>query len=51
MVSEPNYDTENVFPDLLTIEIKKQTFMNKPVYLHLPILEIGKTIMCEFWYD
>lgn len=25
--------------------------MNKPVYSHLPILEIGKTIMCEFWYD
>ena len=25
--------------------------MNKPVYLGLPILEISKTQMYEFWYD
>ena len=25
--------------------------MNKPVYLGLLILEIGKTLMYEFWYD
>ena len=25
--------------------------MNKPVYLGLPILEIRKTLMYEFWYD
>ena len=25
--------------------------MNKPVYLGLPILEISKTLMYEFWYD
>ena len=25
--------------------------MDKPVYLGLPILEISKTIMYEFWYD
>ena len=25
--------------------------MNKPVYLGLPILEITKTLMYEFWYD
>ena len=25
--------------------------MNKPVYLRLPILEISKTLMYEFWYD
>ena len=24
--------------------------MNKPVYLGLPILEISKTLMYEFWY-
>ena len=24
--------------------------MNKPVYLGLSILEISKTLMCEFWY-
>ena len=25
--------------------------MNKPVYLGLPILEISKTLMYEFWYN
>ena len=25
--------------------------MNKPVYLGLSILEIGKIVMYEFWYD
>ena len=25
--------------------------MNKPVYLGLSILEIGKKLMYEFWYD
>ena len=25
--------------------------MNKPVYLGLPILEISKIVMYEFWYD
>ena len=25
--------------------------MNKPVYLGLPILDLSKTLMCEFWYD
>ena len=29
-----------------TIKVK----MNKPVYLGLSILEIGKTLMYEFWY-
>ena len=25
--------------------------MNKPVYLGIPILDISKTLMYEFWYD
>ena len=25
--------------------------MNKPVYLGLPILDLSKTVMYEFWYD
>ena len=25
--------------------------MNKPVYLGLPVLEIRKTVIYEFWYD
>ena len=28
-----------------------QTFMNKPVYLDLPILELSRIVMYEFWYD
>ena len=29
---------------------KTNVKMNKPVYLGLPILEISKTLMYEFWY-
>ena len=25
--------------------------MNRPVYLGLPILELSKTLMYDFWYD
>ena len=25
--------------------------MNKPVYLDLPILELSRIVMYEFWYD
>ena len=30
---------------------KTKVKMNKPVYLGLPILEISKTLMYEFWYN
>ena len=30
---------------------KTKLKMNKPVYLGLSILDIGKTLMYEFWYD
>ena len=53
LVSEPNYYTTKWFSEnLLAIEMKKvKVKMNKPVYLGLPILEISKTLMYEFWYD
>ena len=53
LVSEPNYHTTKHFPDnLLAIEIKKtKVKMNKPVYLGMTILDISKTLVCEFWYD
>ena len=30
---------------------KTKVKMNKQIYLGLSILEISKTLMCEFWYD
>ena len=53
LVSEPNYHTTKWFSEnLLAIEMRKTKLkMSKPVYLGLPILEISKTLMYEFWYD
>ena len=53
LMSEPNYHTKKWFPEsLLATEMKKtKVKMNKPVYLGMPILEINKTLMYEFWYD
>ena len=30
---------------------KTQILMNKPVYLGLPILDLSKTAMYEFWHN
>ena len=51
LVLEPSYHTTRFFTEhLLAIEIKKlQTLINKPVYLGLSILELGKILMYEFW--
>ena len=53
LVSEPNYHTIKLISENLTIiEMKKvKVEMKKPIYLGLPILEISKIIMYEFWYD
>ena len=53
LLSEPNYHATKWFSEnLLAIEMKKiNVKMNKPVYLGLPMLEISKTLMYEFWYD
>ena len=52
LVSEPNYPTAKWFSkSLLAIEMKNMKVkINKPVYVGLPILEISKTILYEFWY-
>ena len=52
LVSGPNYHTTKRFSEcLLAIEMKKiKVKMNRIVYLGLPILEIRKTLMYEFWY-
>ena len=53
LVSEPNYHVMNyISEDLSIIEMKRtKVKMNKPIYLGLPILEISKLLMYEFWYD
>ena len=54
LVSEPNYHTTKRFSEnVLAIEMKKKTKvkMNKPIYLGMSILDIGKTLMYKFWYD
>ena len=53
LVSEPNYHTINLISEnLSTIEMRRtKVKMNKPIHLGLSILEIGKLLMHEFWYD
>ena len=53
LVSESNYHATKWFSEnLLAIKKNKiEVKMNKPIYLGLPILEISKTVMYEFWFD
>ena len=53
LASEPNYHTTKCFlENLMAIEMKKtKVKINKPIYLGMSILDITKTLMCEFWYD
>ena len=53
LASEPHYHSTKIFTkNLLAIEMRKtQTYINKPVYLGLLILELRKMVMYEFWYD
>ena len=50
---EPNYHTTKYFSEkLMAIEMKKTKIkMNKPICLGMPILDISKTSIHEFWYD
>ena len=52
-MTEPNYYSCKFFSeDLLAIEIRKvKVNINKAIYLGLPILDISKIPMYEFWYD
>ena len=53
LLSEPNYHITRFFTKhLLAIEMKKtHILVNQPVYIGLSILDLSKTVMCEFWYD
>ena len=50
LVLESNYNTTKFFTEnLLAIEMRKsQILMDKPVYLALSILDLGKTVMYAF---
>ena len=53
LASEPNYHRTKYFSEnSLAIEMKKTKIkMNKPVDLGMPILDVSKTLMHEFWND
>ena len=53
LVSEKNYYTTKLCSEtLLAIKMKNTKIpMNRPAYLGLPILELSKIVMYEFWYD
>ena len=53
LVSEPNYHSHKKFSDhLMAIEMKKiRVKMTKPLYLGMSVLDIGKMLINEFWYD
>ena len=53
LVSESNYHTINLISENSSIIEMKRTKvkLNKPIYLGLPILEISKLLMYEFWYE
>ena len=53
LASESNYHTIKHFSkNLMAIEMKKTNVkMNTSIYLGMPILDISKTLMYEFWYD
>ena len=53
LASESNYHTTKYFSkNLMAIEMKKTNVkMNTSIYLGMPMLDISKTLMYEFWYD
>ena len=53
LISEPNYHSTDYFSEnLIAIEKKKtKVKTKKSIYLGIPILDMSKTLMFEFWYD
>ena len=53
LLSEANYHATKFFTEkLLAIRMRKtQILMKKFVYLGLSMLDLSKTVMCEFWHD
>ena len=53
-MTQPNYKSTTVFPecDLPFIEMYKiKTFLNKPIYCGISILDLSKTLMYDFYYN
>ena len=54
LTSEPNYHITKYFSEnVMAIEMKKKkkVKMNIFIYLDMPILDINKIFMFEFWYN
>ena len=53
LVSEPNYHTMKLISENLSIikMEKVKVKIEKPIYLRLSILEIGKIVMYQFWKE
>ena len=53
LVTEPSYHSCKTFSDhLMAIEMKMTIVkINTPLYLGMPILDISKILMYEFWYN
>ena len=53
LASEPHYHSnKRISKNLMKMEMKKvEVKMNKPIYLGQAILDIGKTLVYEFWYN
>lgn len=53
LISKPNYRGKTIFCETLAaIHMKKTKLVfNKPVYLGMSVLEISKTLICDFYYN
>ena len=53
LTAKPNSDHCNIFSEeLVAIHMKKTKLVfNKPVYLGMCILDLSKTLMCDFLYN
>ena len=49
LVSEPNYHTKKVFHRKFVGYRNENSYINKPVYIALSILEGSKILIYEFW--
>ena len=53
LVAKPNFKHCNIFSEnLISLHMKRtELTYNKPVYLGMSILDLGKTLMYEFYYN